>query len=385
MTGQLLVALAERHEVGALYLRAPGEPPLGRALAGRLDPTLAVERAPVQGPGRVRRSARRAAGLAAGRPLWASDWRVPAFAARLHGVARDWRPDIVQAELHVMGQYLPALAGSAVPRVLVEHEPGLASAMDLLAHERGPRRAARRLDAVAWRRYERGVLAAAEAVVAFTREDRAALAELAPRATLLTIPLGIRLPERASDPVGVEPPRVLFFGSFGHPPNIDAAIRLARDIFPGVRARVPQATLELVGGSPPRAVRRLAGEGVVVTGRVPDVHPHLERAAVVAAPLRLGGGMRVKVLESLAAGKAMVATPRALAGIGVEPGRHALVGHSDDELGDALVSLLRDPDLRRRVGGAARAHAAERLGWDPVARAYEELYESLLAERGGGE
>ncbi len=152
---------------------------------------------------------------------------------------------------------------------------------------------------------------------------------------------------------------MLFVGSFGHPPNIDAAIRLARGIFPGVRARVPEATLEIVGDAPPQAVRRLAGEGIVVTGRVADVRPHLDNAAVVAAPLRLGGGMRVKVLESLAAGKAMVATPRAVAGLGLEPGTHALIAESDGELSDALVSLLGDPELRRRMGRAARSLAAE--------------------------
>ena len=156
---------------------------------------------------------------------------------------------------------------------------------------------------------------------------------------------------------------MLFVGSFGHPPNIDAAVRLARDIFPGVRARVPEAILEIVGDAPPQAVRRLAGEGIVVTGRVADVRPHLDNAAVVAAPLRLGGGMRVKMLESLAAGKAMVATPRAVAGLGLEPGTHALIADGDGELSDALVSLLGDPELRRRMGGAARTwRPAPQLG-----------------------
>ena len=75
--------------------------------------------------------------------------------------------------------------------------------------------------------------------------------------------------------------------------------------------------------------RALAGEGVTVTGRVADTRPHLDGAAVVVAPLSLGGGMRVKVLEALAMGKALVATPRALAGIELTPGDQALVGETD--------------------------------------------------------
>jgi glycosyltransferase involved in cell wall biosynthesis len=191
---------------------------------------------------------------------------------------------------------------------------------------------------------------------------------------------GIELPERPSDPVGGHPPSVLFLGSFVHPPNVEAATRLARAVMPAVRARVPAAVLELVGDAPPAEVRALAGDGVVVTGRVPDVRPYLDRAAVVAAPLRLGGGMRVKVLESLAAGKALVATPRALSGLDVVPGTHALVGETDAQLSEAIADLLEDPERRRRVGVAAREWAGEHLAWQRAAAAYDDLYRSLLAE-----
>jgi glycosyltransferase involved in cell wall biosynthesis len=193
---------------------------------------------------------------------------------------------------------------------------------------------------------------------------------------------GITSPARAGESGRPEPGRVLFLGSFVHPPNVDAATRLARRIFPAVRSAVPGATLEIVGDAPPPAVRALAGDGVVVSGPVPDARPHLEAAAVVAAPLRLGGGVRVKVIESLAAGKAVVATPRALAGLSLESGTHAVVGESDAELSDALIALLRDPGRRRRLGDAARAWASEHLDWGHAVYAYERLYASLLGEDG---
>jgi glycosyltransferase involved in cell wall biosynthesis len=374
MTGQLLDRLAAHHEVAALYLRAPEESPIAPGLAARLASSEEVARPSLRAGAAIRRNGRRATGWLAGRPLWASDWRVPELGRRVSQVVADWRPDVVQAELLVMGQYLVGLGESRPATVLVEHDPGVAAARDLVAWERGPRRVGRMVDAAAWRRYADRVMSACDAVVTFTDEDAG---RLGASARLVRIAPGIELPRTAFDAVGAEPPRVLFLGSFVHPPNVEAAVRLAEAIFPAVLARVPDARLEIVGDAPPPAVRRLASDAVTVTGRVPDVEPHLDGAAVVAAPLRLGGGMRVKVLEALAAGKAVVATRRALAGLEIEPGVHAAVGDSDAELAGELIELLEDPGRRRRMGAAARAWAEDRLDWSHAVAAYDRLYGSL--------
>jgi glycosyltransferase involved in cell wall biosynthesis len=377
MTGQLLERMADRHEVGALYLRAPEEPPIAPALAARLALAEPVERPSLHAGAGVARAARRALGLVDGHPLWATDWRVPELGRRLRRLVQTWGPDVVQAELFVMGQYLTELPEPRPLAVLVDHDPGEDAATGLAAHERGLRRAARLADARAWRRYGRRVLGAADAAVAFTEADLALLRDVAAETRLVRIAPGITLPAEPADPVGAEPPRVLFLGSFVHPPNVDAALRLGRTILPAVRARVPEARLEIVGDAPPPAVRALDGAGVAVTGRVPDAWPYLDAAAVVAAPMRLGGGMRVKVLEALGAGKALVATPRAVAGLELQPGVHALLGESDAELAAALADLLEDPARRRRVGTAAREWASDRLDWGSAVAAYERLYDSL--------
>ena len=216
MTGQLLWALAESHEVAALYLRAADEPRDDRALGDRLALAVEVRRDPrVQGPGRVRRSARRASGLMAGRPLWATDWAVPAFAARVRDVARTWRPDVVQAELHVMGQYLPGSGEPSRPPFWSSTNRATAAAADLVAWERGPRRVGRRA--------RRRRLAPVRARVPGERRRRRRLHRartarssptLAPEARLLPSRPGSPFPSTAGDPVGAEPPTVLFVGSF---------------------------------------------------------------------------------------------------------------------------------------------------------------------------
>ena len=385
MTGQLLEQLVHTHEVAALYLRAPGEPSIQKALRERLALAEEIARPgpPLSAAEGAALHVRRGLGFIAGRPAWATDWAVPEFARRARELVTSWRPDIVQAELHIMGQYLPALTGLGSRRVLVDHEPGAAASADLEMWERGPRRIGRRLDGFAWRRYERHVLGATDAVVTFSEEDQRVLAARAPQARVVRIRPGVALPPDPLDPVGAEPARVLFIGNFVHPPNVEAAIRLATDIFPEVRARNAGTILEIVGDAAPASVRDLSGHGVVVTGRVDDVRPYLDRAAVVAAPLRLGRGTRVKVLEALAAGKALVATPRGLAGIEVLPGEHVLVATSNAEIRDALLAVLDSEDTRRRLAGAARSWALENLRWEDSATEYGSLYDSLAATHEG--
>jgi glycosyltransferase involved in cell wall biosynthesis len=375
MTGQLLSHVVERHEVAAIYLRAEEEAPIDSQLESRLAFAVEVRRPPLAG------TARRALGVPRGRPTWVTDWAVSEVDRRLEEAVLDWGPDAIQAELSVMGQYLPQAVldpaiGGWPPTVLVDHDPGAATAAELAGWERGFRRLGRRMDAAAWRRYERRAFAAADAVVVFTDEDRARIGARARAARVERIGAGVDLPPKAAPAVGQS---VVFVGGFGHPPNVEAALRLGRAIFPAVRQHVSGATLELVGADPPAEVRVLAGHGVTVTGRVPDTQPYLEGAAVVAAPLRLGGGMRVKVLEALAAGKALVATPRAVAGLDVTPGEHALVAASDAELAGGIVALLEDPERARRLGQSARDWAATHLSWERTLDRYDALYAALTA------
>jgi glycosyltransferase involved in cell wall biosynthesis/GT2 family glycosyltransferase len=303
---------------------------------------------------------------------------VPALAARLRELAHTWRPDVVQAEYHVMGQYLEVLDGCPARRILNQYEPGVGAARELWLSSRGFERFRNGLDLRAWERFERKVAGLADAVVVFTRRDRDAMAPYAAGVPVVTIPLGTELPERALDPAGQEPPEVLFTGNFHHPPNVDAAVRLAASIFPRVRERRPDAVLTLAGEAPPAELRAVAGPGVEVTGFVPSLLPYLDRAAMVAAPLSRGGGMRVKVLEALAAGKAVVASPLAAEGIGVRDGEQVVLAETDEEFAAAILGLLADRNRRVILGTRARAWAVENLGWGRSVEAYEELYDRLI-------
>jgi glycosyltransferase involved in cell wall biosynthesis len=376
---QLLLRLADRNEVAILCLRQPDEQGVDPAIARRC---AAVEEVPL----RARRGAlaRRfvwGLGMLRGVPPWANDCRSTVYAARLERLLDEWEPDVVEIHLQAMAQYVEAAARRNVPRILVDYDPPSAWARELLRGAKGFRRLARRAEVAAWQRYERATRPHFDAIVAFAERDLAAVEPTAGAAALVRIPLAVEVPSRPLDPRGSDPPTILFIGGFAHPPNVDAALWLGKTVFPRVLERVPEARLDIVGHKPGDEIRALAGDAVSVYASVPDVSPYLDRAAVVVAPIRLGGSMRMKVLEALAAGKALVATPRAAEGVEAVPDEHFVLAGDEDELVEAIARLVLEPERRRALGERAREWAEQNLGWERGVEAFERLYDDIAGER----
>ncbi len=378
---QLLMHLAGRHDVALLYLRGSQEPPLDESLQARCAWVEEVPRAwtkQTTGDNLVR-NGRLMISLLGGRPMWVTDWHSRLFEQRMRAAIAVWQPDIVQAEFHIMGQYLAQAGDARAARVLVQHEPSARAAPYLKRHVPLINAWLCRLDRAAWRRHEQSVICQASSVVVFTPADKAALSMRAPHPPVFVVPFGADLPEKAADSAGGCPDSLLFVGNFLHPPNCDAAIWLAQSIYPLLKPTFPALTLHIVGDQPPPALCQLAGNGIIVTGRVPDVAPYLDATAVCVAPMRAGGGMRVKVLEALAAGKAIVATPLAAEGLEVTDGEHLMLAETSEEMAHCIAALLREPARRKALGQRARAWAERHLGWQNCVAAYEAIYDALLS------
>lgn len=284
--------------------------------------------------------------------------------------------DVLLVEYHLMATYRYP---SGLPSILTEHEVGLIPAHE--ARERPGnllRRLLRDTEWQRWLRYERRVWSRFDRIQVFSGRDHGAIKLVAPEAVerVRVNPLGVALPPTVDDAL-VEPHTVVFVGWFAHPPNVDAALWLGHEIMPRLRALHPEARLLIVGARPTAEMQALACEYIAITGRVPLVEPYLERAAVVVAPLRLGGGMRVKVLQALALGKAVVATPIAAEGLARVDGDLPLrIGNDADELANALAELLARPEERDGLGRRARAYV-ERYH---SAEAYVQRLEATMAE-----
>jgi glycosyltransferase involved in cell wall biosynthesis len=165
---------------------------------------------------------------------------------------------------------------------------------------------------------------------------------------------------------------VVFVGTLGYEANADAAIYFRSRVLPLLAGAYPGARFVVIGLNPPPEVQALHdGQACIVVGSVPDVTPHYETASVVAVPIRKGGGTRLKVLEALAHGKAVVSTSLGAEGLDLRPGVDLEIADDAGSFATACARLLKDAALRRRLGQSGRERIISRSGWDRVSAAAE--------------
>jgi glycosyltransferase involved in cell wall biosynthesis len=371
-------ALRARHEVTLATFEETGQiewDAINRSLATGVDIHV-VPRSKPSGIARWVRRGRIAVGwLRGGRPLRILESVDPPMQHLIDRLLSEGRFDLVEMHYDMMAGYR---YHDRPPATLIEHEVGLISASDDC--ERATGRMRHLLSEIEWRRcrrYELEIWNDFDRIQVFTPRERAVICGLAPSLSerVWVNPFGIELPA-AADPAREEADTIIFNGWFGHPPNVDAALWLGHEIMPLLRARRPGIRLTIVGDRPSEAVRALAGEDITVTGRVPMVEPYLERAAVVLAPLRDGGGMRRKVLQAMALGKAVVTTPIGAEGLAVGNDELPLVVAAGIEgIVNAVEILLDGREARHALGRRARTFVARHHGWS----AYEQRLEAMYA------
>ena len=366
----LLHALADRFEVHLLlagrlqddrvraYLRSVREVPA--APAG--DPTGAVRR-------RMRDI------------RWQIVERQPDEVARQRPVRRALGPHIAAAGDHeiVCVEYI-GLAPLLPPRrrglwTLTLHN--LTSGMARQSAAIAPGRRQRMMLALEERnsrRLERWAARAYDLLVTVSEDDAALLPDGA-----AVVPNGVDLDRFRPSPV-VAAPRVVFTGALHTLPNRDGIRWFCEEVWPVIRRQVADATLDIVGAQPPADVLALDTlPGVSIHADVRDVVPFLARARVAVIPLRIGTGSRLKALEAMAAGRAVVATSIGAGGLDAQPGRDLLIAAGAAELADSGVRCLIDAELAARLGAQARTLVEQRYSWSQIGADYATLLQDRAA------
>jgi glycosyltransferase involved in cell wall biosynthesis len=177
---------------------------------------------------------------------------------------------------------------------------------------------------------------------------------------------------------------LVFTGSMDWLPNEDAIQFFTKDVLPIVKSEAPDVTLTVVGRKPFQSLIELSknDSSIIVTGRVEDVRPYMERAAVYIVPIRIGGGTRLKIYEAMAMEKAVVSTSIGAEGLPVENGTEILLADGPEEFADAVIHLLKDENFARRLGLNAAKTVREKYGWSNVAKVFAEACERAIRERG---
>jgi glycosyltransferase involved in cell wall biosynthesis len=216
--------------------------------------------------------------------------------------------------------------------------------------------------------------------IAMSDAEREEIRELAPALTVDVVPNGVDTSRLgAAMPGSGKPGALVFIGTLSYAPNAQGVVWFCEEVLPLVRAERPDVTFTIVGRGAPESVQALASHpGVTLTGWVEDVVPYMEAAQVAVAPLRMGAGSNLKVIEALAAGRPLVATRRAAQGFDVHDGEDLLVADESGDFARAVLQLLGDEKLRLRLGTRGRALAQADYDWDALAERMNAALEEWL-------
>ncbi len=286
--------------------------------------------------------------------------------------------DVVQIEhTYSFQPYEQALARKGQPFVLTEHN--VESALGAATYDRLPGWALPfiRYDQWRYRRWERRVMRQATQVVAVTDSDAQTLETIAGKPVPVVVN-GVDCDHFAAARPDPSAQRVLFLGNYEYAPNVDAIEWALDDILPKVWERCPQARMSVCGFGMPGSWReRWKDPRIEWQGFVPNLLTLQSSSSVFLAPLRHGGGSKLKVLEALAAGLPLASTAQGVSGLDLVEGLDYLGGQTAASLADAVVRLLQFPDAATPMGEAGRAYVRRAHDWSVAASQLEQVYASL--------
>ncbi len=311
----------------------------------------------------------------------------PLYAARLADILTHQSFNLVQIESLEMAAYLPVIQHQQPATPIIYDSFNAEFDLQRTIYD-AEKRDLRRLPGavyswVQWQRlarFERGVCNSVAHVIAVSGTDADTFRRLAPDSRVSVVSNGIDIDRyaRQDSTLDLGPHALVFTGSMSYRPNVDAALWFADHVLDRIRAEVPGARFFAVGSSPHSRLNALRErDDVQITGWVPNVNPFLYAAAVYVVPMRMGSGTRLKLLQAMAAGQAVVSTTTGAQGLHVDDGVQLRLADGEAAFAAAVITLLNDPEQRAALGQAGADYVRRCYDWSVIApdllRVYEEL------------
>ena len=310
-------------------------------------------------------------------PITVARYALPAYRQKFRELVAAENFDLVHYEMFHMAQFQTEVD---LPSVLSQQNVDSAIWRRLCGETANPfYKFAYWTQQLAFQRYERVLSPKFDAVTCTSAIDAAVFQRHCAADTIEIIPNGVDVTHYQPDFTSEATAHLIYIGSMDWYPNEDAVAFFADEVLPRIQENVPDVQFSIVGGNPSARVQRLAErEGVVVTGRVPEIKPYFAEATVFVVPLRIGSGTRLKILEALAMGKAIVSTAVGAEGLDLKDGEEIFIADAPTTFADAVTRLLTDASLRRRIGENGRARVERDYDWRSIGEKLHQLYTKIL-------
>lgn len=390
----MLRHLARAHEVTLVSFTRPDDPP--EAVAHLREICQEVHVVP------IRRSMWRnlvagAKGVLTSLPITIVRDEMGEMRSTLRDLVRTTKFDVIHADQLSMagwGQLAMRLSRPHRPRTLLDEHNAIYLLTRRMANteKRPVRRLLMDREALAFARYEAGMVKAYDALLTVIMEDRERLLALflpherqALASKFTVIPICVDVAQASvAVPQDGHAPTILHLGTMFWPPNANGVVWFAQQVLPLIHAQMPDVRFVVIGKNPPEEVTALAADSrVAVTGYVADLEPYLEQTDVFVVPLHAGSGMRVKILDAWMWGLPVVSTPIGAEGIEVREGENILLAEDAPAFAEATLQLLADRDLNDRLRANGRDWVEAHYSWQSVYAQVDAVYERLLIGRGG--
>lgn len=285
--------------------------------------------------------------------------------------------DLIHVEGAHMGQYVMGIKG--IPKIICPHDSPSANAWQQFKSNKVLKKKLKYLIEIGKRRYiEKRIYAQFNHCVVVSEKDKEAIQRHAPGLEVTVMTNGVDLDYYGYSPYKGTEKNIIFTGTMSYAPNVDAALFFYHEIFPTVRARINNAKFYIVGANPPDQILKLKEDpAVMVTGRVDDIRDYIYQSAIYACPMRYGTGIKNKILEAMAMGIPIVATPCSIAGIPAVDGEHISLAGAPEAFAQKTIQLLNEKMERARMVEKARKLVEAHFNWADRARMIEDIYRRI--------